>query len=498
MQKLYVNNKKVINPNFKGINMIHQMYEYIPDKFDRIYNAEQLDLEFDTIKKMRVKMIRSFYGASLAWDNEKKEYNFNTPHMQGFIKACKRFKEIGVEVGITPHWSMRGLLNPPIEGHIDNSVNIIRFGDSVADDVEATAKNFEKFIELSVKEFEKQGLDNIKYLFAFTECNNSFNGSDKELKAEKKYLSVVSRDYTRLLPIFDRFITAVHNGLVAAGKRDKYKIVAPCDNWRADDGSEPFSILTKYCCDNLADKVDIIGSHNGYDRSFAFTDDTYYDIPFIRMPEPLGRAQKVQKGLWIDEYNVMIHGCYTADKYKVVNPDPMKGVALGAMVNSIMNMGADNVFLWGLYDQQWPDHTNAGEFDDGVQMVGYIPCLMRSTTPYASWYSLSLITRYLQDGEVYESQVTKGTYISALKRTDGETTLVVTNYIDEPTDIEIDFEESFGGKTFYKYIYDPKTVEPKPGNEMIGCSGAVGDIETKITDKLPGYAMVIYTTEKPE
>ena len=86
---------------------------------------------------------------------------------------------------------------------------------------------------------------------------------------------------------------------------------------------------------------------------------------------------------------------------------------------------------------------------------------------------------------------------TAHTRTDGETTVVLTNYIDEPTDIEIDFEESFGGKTFYKYIYDPKTVEPKPGNEMIGCAGSVGEIDNKITDKLPGYAMVIYTTEKP-
>ena len=74
MQKVYVNNTKVTNPNFKGINMIHQMYEYMPDKFGRVFNEEQCALEFDTFKKMRVKMIRSFYGASLSWDNIKKDY----------------------------------------------------------------------------------------------------------------------------------------------------------------------------------------------------------------------------------------------------------------------------------------------------------------------------------------------------------------------------------------------------------------------------------------
>lgn len=498
MQKLYVNNQKVINPNFKGINMIHQMYEYMPDKFDRVYNEEQCALQFDTFKKMRVKMIRSFYGSSLSWDNIKKDYNFESKHMQAFYKSCKEFKKVGVDIGITPQWNMSAFLNDPYVGELPNGVNIFRFGNVVKDDLEATAKNFEEFIERSVNEFEAHGVDNIKYLFAFTECNNTFIGDNCDWKRQKQCLSVVSREYERILPIFDRYITAIHNGLVAAGKRDKYKIVAPCDNWRADDGSEPFSILTKYCCDNLADKVDIIGSHNGYDRSFEFTDDTFYDIPFIKMPEPLSRAQAVNKGLWIDEYNVTLHSCYTADQCKIVNPNPMKGVALGAMTNSVMNMGCDNVFLWALYSQQWPDHTNAGEFEDGVQLVGYIPCLMHSTTPYAAWYSLSLITRYLGDGEVYESKIAKGTYISALKRTDGETSIIVTNYIDEPTDIEINFVESFGGKTFYKYLYDPKTVNPKPGNEMIGCSGSVSEIDKKITDKLPGLAMVIYTTEKPE
>ena len=158
MQKLYVNNTKITNPNFKGINMIHQMYEYMPDKYDRVYNEEQCALQFDTFKKMRVKMIRSFYGASLCWDNVKKDFNFEPEHMQAFYKSCKEFKKAGVEIGITPQWSLKAFLDDPYEGELPNATTF-RFGAVVKDDLEATALRYEEFVKRSVLEFEKHGIE---------------------------------------------------------------------------------------------------------------------------------------------------------------------------------------------------------------------------------------------------------------------------------------------------------------------------------------------------
>ena len=51
MQKLYVNNEKIINKDFKGFNFVHQMYEYMPDKLGRELTPEMIKLEYEIFKK---------------------------------------------------------------------------------------------------------------------------------------------------------------------------------------------------------------------------------------------------------------------------------------------------------------------------------------------------------------------------------------------------------------------------------------------------------------
>lgn len=497
MRKLYVNNYNIVIPQFRGFNFVHQMYEYMPDKLGRELTPQMIELEYEIFKKMRVKNIRAFYGSSLSWDNVKKEYDFESSHMQAFYKSCLDFQKMGIDIGITPQWQFKGFLEPPIEGECPNGINIGRFGDVVEGDFEATAKNFEKFIELSVKAFEAHGIHNIKYFYCFTECNNTFNGKNAELKKEYKFPSVVKREYDELIPKFARMIEAVDNGLKAAGKRDEIKIIAPCDNWRADDGSEPYSILVKYCCECLADKIDIIGSHNGYDRHTKYTDDEFYYHPPKKLSDPLERAKKIHKEFWVDEYNVALHGNYLSNQKRVTNLDPYKGLAFGAMVNSIMNMGyVSNLLVWTLFDQQWPDHTNNGGFDDGVLVCGYYHNLLEKLKPTPSWYAVSLISRYLGEGEVYECKVGDSMYLSAIKRIDGEYTLVVTNYNEEGQTTKIDFAKGLGGKTFNRFIYDPATIEVKEGCDMITSDKVIENVDTLLEDFIPPMSVAVYTTEK--
>lgn len=496
MQNLYVNNYNVVIPRFKGFNFVHQMYEYMPDKFGRELTPEMIELEYEIFRKMRVKMIRSFYGPSLAWDNLKKEYDFDSPHMQAFYKSCLDFQNMGIDIGITPMWSFKGFLEPPTDEEIPNTVNIMRFYDTVEGDFEATAKNFEKFIELSVKAFEEHGIHNIKYFYCFTECNNTFNANDLEHKKQYKLPLVLKREYGRLIPIFARMIEAVDSGLKAAGKREQIKIIAPCDNWRADDGSEPYSILVKYCCEHLADKIDIIGSHNGYDRHFKYTDDEFYYHPPKKLMDPLTRAKNVRKEFWVDEYNVALHNNYLSSQKRETNLDPYKGLAFGAMVNSVMNMGyTSNLLVWTLFDQQWPDHTNDGTFDKGVLVCGYYHNLLEKMQPMPSWHAVALISRYLREGEVYECKAGESVYLSAIKRTDGEYTVVVTSYNKDDQTVNIEFAKGLGGKTFHRYLYDPKNVEVKSGCEMIKSDKTIEDVDTTLTDYVPSMTVAVYTTE---
>ena len=104
MKKLFVNNEKIVTKGFRGINFIHQLYNYMPDKDNRMNTPELIELELETLKKMGVKQVRSFYGSSLSWDAEKGVHDFESVWMQAFYKNCLDLQELGIEIGITPQW----------------------------------------------------------------------------------------------------------------------------------------------------------------------------------------------------------------------------------------------------------------------------------------------------------------------------------------------------------------------------------------------------------
>ncbi len=507
-QELTVFNSKYTNENFLGVNFIHQLTNGYPDMYDRVYSQKQIDLELETIKKMGVRMIRSYYGSSLAWDPVKKEHNFENEWMTAFYQSCLDMQKIGIEVGITPQWDLRALIDgtnslPTYSGWGQEIMGYMSFkqdanGETVVD-LEATANNFAAFVKESVLAFRAHGVNNVKQMFCFTECNNIIHlyGKDKNQNAETSY---EAREYERLYPVYDIMIRAVDEGLKDAGSREKYQIVGPCDNWASvyGDDSEPYSMLVKYTVENLKGVVDVIGSHNGYDRAPTYVDDMYYDLPFIKLSDPMNQAENAGMEYWIDEYNAAVNS-YGGEENSRTNRDIFKGTAVGAMTNSIMNMGGvSNVYIWALYDQQWPNNVGGGEFINGMHMVGYLPSLLQSTTPYPAYYALSLITRYVGAGKLFGCEIGEySVYISAIERHDGEITLVVTNYNAQPENVKINFEKSLGGKTFYRYLYQPSEITPAPGNDMIKSDAVAKKVTTQFADALPEMSVAIYTTEKP-
>ena len=498
-EELTVKNSTPSNTYFRGINYIHQMASYYTDSYGRLYTDKQREYELELMENMGVKMIRAFYGSSLTYNPITKQHDYNSQGMKEFISGLKAMDSIDIDVGVTAIWSMEDLVD---NEEIENTVKFDLGGPGIVvkDDWKKTLKNYRDFIKNTVLTLKANGVNNLGYFFAYTECNNTFN--DKlNSKGEPAENSRDDREYEKLYPLYDDLVTALDGGLKDAGLRNGYKIVGPCDNWRADDGSEPTSLLVKYTIENLADKVDIIGSHNGYDRANEYINDMYYEIPFQKLTYPMEQAKKVGKEYWVDEYNVAVTK-YGYEMVRAANKNPWKGVAAGAMVNAIMNMGdISNVFLWTLWDEQWPDNTLSdatGEFDNGIQICGYLNCLFETQTPLAPWYSISLLTRYVGEGNLYECEGPEyAVYVSAIKRNDGETTVVVTNYDIMEADVKINFEKSMGGKNFYRYIYDSNSIKPISGYEMIEADAVAKGVTTGFYDQLPSGSVAIYTTEKP-
>lgn len=500
-EDLYVNNSKKSPTYFRGIGYIHQMASHYTDEFGRLYTDKQREYELGLMKEMGVKMIRSFYGSSLTYNPVTKEQDFGSEGMKEFINACKAMDSIDVEIGVTAIWTMKDLVDNE-ESENTDKFNLGAPGLVVKDDWNATLKNYREFMKNTVLTLKANGVNNVKYFFAYTECNNTFNGDGLDINGEKTETTLADREYERIYPLYDDLITALDGGLKDAGLRKQYKIVGPCDNWRADDGSEPISLLTKYTVENLADKVDIIGSHNGYARTNEYVDDMFYEIPSEKLSDPMKRAKKAGKEYWIDEYNVAVTQ-YGFENVRQANKNPWKGVAAGAMINSVMNMGdVSNLFLWTLWDEQWPDNTNTaadGEFDNGIQICGYLNCLFETHTPLAPWYSISLLTRYIGSGHVYECEGSDyAYYVSAIERDDGEITVVATNHDLMEVDVRIHFEKSLGGKNLYRYVYNTSKIEPAPSYEMIASDAVAKNVTTGFYDQLPAGSVTIYTTEKPD
>jgi hypothetical protein len=265
---------------------------------------------------------------------------------------------------------------------------------------------------------------------------------------------------------------------------------------------KPISLLVKYCAEHLADKVDIIGSHNGYDRSSSYADKrAFYELPEAKLANPRDVAKSIGKEYFVDEFNVTLHSTYAAYRNLQTYEYPLRGVAFGALVNKIMNMGdIHNMYIWALYSQQWPNlrgGTGVNEFIDGVHIVGYLHNLRHTKIPTYPWYAIAMITRYLKKGDVFLGDDNGNTFVSALEREDGETTIVLTNYEDDETEIELDFAKSLEGKTFYKYVYDTHSITPDENMEMIKCSGKIESVNDKLKDKVLGLSVTVYTTEKP-
>ena len=480
---IYIHNNEIINDNFRGINYVYQLYQRMPDHLGRKYTEKQLQYEYETIDKMGFSMIRSFYGSSIVWDPVKQMHDYDSEYMKAFYESCRDMEKLGIDVGVTMAWDLKSFFKTEVS--TEQRVDLYSSGYVVPGDYDATMRNFSVFVKESVLAFKAHGINNIKYIYAFTECNNLY-GYD-----------LIARDYDTVIPLYEKALIALDEGLKSSGLRKQYKVVAPCDNWRNDP---EYSRLVRHTVEHLSDRADIIGSHNGYPMAENYVEDMFYDYPWEKLNGVIEEAKSVGKEFWVDETNASLRAMLTCTvkEKREIKGNKYRGVAFGSMVNGMMNIGGiSNMLIWALVDQQWAGNTvNNAEFDNGVQALGYLPNLMESTIPTAPWYIVSALTRYIGSGKIYNVTDDFGFYASAIERHDGEMTIVVTNYDVTEVEFDMEFDSAIGGKTFYRYLYDANKITPAPGNDMLKPDSVAKNVKTGLTDVVPGMSVAIYTTVK--
>jgi len=283
---IYIHNNEIINDNFRGINYVYQLYQRMPDHLGRKYTEKQLQYEYETIDKMGFSMIRSFYGSSIVWDPVKQMHDYDSEYMKAFYESCRDMEKLGIDVGVTMAWDLKSFFKTEVS--TKQHVDLYSSGYVVPGDYDATMRNFSVFVKESVLAFKAHGINNIKYIYAFTECNNLY-GYD-----------LIARDYDTVIPLYEKALIALDEGLKSSGLRKQYKVVAPCDNWRNDP---EYSRLVRHTVEHLSDRADIIGSHNGYPMAENYVEDMFYDYPWEKLNGVIEEAKSVGKEFWVDETN---------------------------------------------------------------------------------------------------------------------------------------------------------------------------------------------------
>ena len=58
------------------------------------------------------------------------------------------------------------------------------------------------------------------------------------------------------------------------------------------------------------------------------------------------------------------------------------------------------------------------------------------------------------------------------------------------------FEESLGGISLNRHIFNPATCVPDEKAEIIGVDKVFNNVTESLTDKIPGFGVAVYTTMK--
>ncbi len=200
------------------------------------------------------------------------------------------------------------------------------------------------------------------------------------------------------------------------------------------------------------------------------------------------------KPFWHDEFNI-------AKICGNVDPEsPKHGTDLARVFCGIMAGGAENAILWSLFDQIWPNNktNNDDSFVDGDHRCGVMPVFHRSFVPKPSYYAIGLLANNFgaKGCKAYYIPFNDFLELGVNSFENGDISVLAVNSKYEPDEFNLQFSKQLN-QTFYRYVYNSKTVQPTAEALPIASNGSL-KVEQTLCDQLPPYSFAVYTTKKPE
>lgn len=495
--QLDVENNKVFNDDWKGVNAINQGFMFLPDEFGRNYTDAQIEEELKRMDDMDVGMVRSYMDAGFAFKERNGDeviYDWDSERMQAFYKWLDAMEERDIEVAVNMGWGIGSIANATTQDHLKYTIPWYQSGqlNIYSEMIDMYADWVKLFIEEVII---KRGYD-IEYFVMFTEPYhfNEYTFFVAPGKKETKNAWEVTVDV----------IKATDKKLKESGLRNKVKLTGPQYGLSKDfyEG-ETLEEEINWWISRINDYIDVYTFHwyiptwpgSGTVNSSASVYDDNYDLWVYYFEEFVRIISKTGKPFWFDEW---MYGGNAINNQKT----DFYAQQIAQTVLAAMNSGVNSCIYWQMFEIVWPTRTDTGgEFKDGIHILGTAPSLYTSAIPYKLFYGFTLLTRFageFNNNKVYYAQGEKGVCLSMVEyEKDGKKyqNVIVVNTTSLEQKISINFEKSIG-KTMYRYLFDPATIVPNTSAEMIGADKGFKDVDKILQDTLPAGSIAVYSTVK--
>ena len=478
-------NANPVQENFLGFNGVYHGFTYQKDNWGRTLTDEMAELEISRANSIGVRIARTQYDASYAWDTKTKKYDWESEGMQAFYKWSKKLQAGGVKTWIsywyestyylrTLYWSdedATGHGNTVFEGFADPANN-----------QQKILENYAEFMVDTVEQFRAHGVKNAAYLSTATEPGAWWNEDWGDAALREKTVNEAALRQATVANVLSR-------ALKNRGLRNVVEIIGPNLSGSDDTCNDYLAYYQKHL---QSGAVDMYSAHR-YIGTDATADN--YSL-WQEKIDKVKQVADVQNWIW-DEYSM--DGAELHTKLRPVSA--MFGYQYALANMAFLNNGLKSCVSWTLFEQQWPNNNaTKADWDDGVQLYGCMPTLLKSSYVYPYYHYVNLVNNIMGQfgAKVYagDDEALDGVYAAMTVGPDGSYNIMVINTNLDPANVTLQFEKSLGDSTLYRHVYDSTNEIVTAQTKLLPPDKKIIHTNKVLKDQIIPYGVAFYTTRR--
>lgn len=477
--KLKLYNKTPVNSDFLGFGALYYPWIYLKDPFGRNYTDSQAEEELDRLKLSGVRIIRATLFVSSDWyDFETGDWNFEGERFEAILRSFEGIQKRDIDIMLNFEW-----------GNSINQRGVI-FGDAKlsAFDFDKQCSIMASFVRDYLAAVLARGIDRIKYITFFSEPGSGFINSynDENEKA--------------LLKRYSDCISKVHQSLIEAGTRQKYRFVLGNVALETEMWNFTWQLFAPLY-DVLAPYGDEWSYHN-YNKYISQYDNTalkFENMMTFVNNDIFEKTGVAAQNVWIDEYNATDRN---NSWFENRNVSPWNPVHMIAGMVAYMNIGYKTVLHWTFTNTLWVGSkgTSTDNWQNGFHCWGLVPNPLQEKSPYNSFYAYQAVASHIMPGKTYRGDnfSENGLCCTACESHNGDLTVIVVNSGVLDMQFELSFEKDLDEKCFYRYLFEGLKQYRDDEATPISSSKEIKNAVHCIKDMIPCGSVAVYTTIKPE